>query len=193
MIALTRRSMLQSSAAVGFMACAPAIITTIKKEESVLSIVLRLIEKEQYPEDYHNPFLHQLSIVDNIWYYHGLREMDIQMNTALLTQYPNLFSPCDQVMDRLDWTIVTRALKTQYTLGLVQDLKAIAGLDAQEELLDILSEEFMVEFIHEKNRLANRGMVLCQYIPIQMVRAINPNTFQPYIGAKTRYAMKRIA
>ena len=33
------------------------------------------------------------------------------------------------------------------------------------------------------------GLFYCPYIPRQMVRAINPNTFQPKIGFKTRYGM----
>jgi hypothetical protein len=33
------------------------------------------------------------------------------------------------------------------------------------------------------------GMFYCPYVPLQMVRAINPNTFQPKIGFKTRYGM----
>jgi len=33
------------------------------------------------------------------------------------------------------------------------------------------------------------GMFYCPYVPLQMVRAINPNTFQPKIGFKTRYGL----
>ena len=33
------------------------------------------------------------------------------------------------------------------------------------------------------------GLFYCPYIPLQMVRAINPSTFQPKIGFKTRYGM----
>jgi len=33
------------------------------------------------------------------------------------------------------------------------------------------------------------GMFYCPYVPLQMVRAVNPNTFQPKIGFKTRYGM----
>lgn len=33
------------------------------------------------------------------------------------------------------------------------------------------------------------GMFYCPYVPLQMVRAIDPNTFQPKIGFKTRYGM----
>lgn len=33
------------------------------------------------------------------------------------------------------------------------------------------------------------GMFYCPYVPLQMVRAVDPNTFQPKIGFKTRYAL----
>ena len=33
------------------------------------------------------------------------------------------------------------------------------------------------------------GMFYCPYVPLQMVRAIDPGTFQPKVGFKTRYGM----
>lgn len=33
------------------------------------------------------------------------------------------------------------------------------------------------------------GMFYCPYVPLQMVRAIDPNTYQPKIGFKTRYGL----
>lgn len=33
------------------------------------------------------------------------------------------------------------------------------------------------------------GMFYCPYVPLQMVRAVDPNTFQPKIGFKTRYGL----
>jgi hypothetical protein len=33
------------------------------------------------------------------------------------------------------------------------------------------------------------GLFYCPYVPLQMVRAVDPNTFQPKIGFKTRYGM----
>jgi len=35
------------------------------------------------------------------------------------------------------------------------------------------------------------GMFYCPYVPLQMVRAVDQNTFQPKIGFKTRYGMVR--
>ncbi|NDD85016.1 ATP-binding protein, partial [bacterium] len=33
------------------------------------------------------------------------------------------------------------------------------------------------------------GLFYCPYVPLQMVRAVDPNNFQPKIGFKTRYGM----
>jgi hypothetical protein len=33
------------------------------------------------------------------------------------------------------------------------------------------------------------GLFYCPYVPLQMVRAINPDTFQPKVGFKTRYGL----
>jgi hypothetical protein len=33
------------------------------------------------------------------------------------------------------------------------------------------------------------GVFYCPYVPLQMLRSIDPNTFQPKIGFKTRYGM----
>jgi hypothetical protein len=72
-------------------------------------------------------------------------------------------------IDKTTVTAKTRALKAEYTLELAQDLKAVHGLDAETELSNILSH--------------------CPYVPLQMVRAVDPDSFQPKIGFKTRYGM----
>ena len=36
---------------------------------------------------------------------------------------------------------------------------------------------------------ADAGLFYCPYVPLQMVRAVGENTFQPKIGFKTRYGM----
>ena len=33
------------------------------------------------------------------------------------------------------------------------------------------------------------GIFYCPYVPLQKVRAVDPNTFQPKIGFKTRYGV----
>jgi hypothetical protein len=51
-----------------------------------------------------------------------------------------------------------------------------------------ISNDFVV--VGYKGSIAyDSGLFYCPYVPLQMVRAIDPNTFQPKIGFKTRYGM----
>lgn len=52
-------------------------------------------------------------------------------------------------------TAGSRALKAEYTLELAQDLKAIHGLDAEQELANILSTEILAEINREVIRTIN--------------------------------------
>ena len=42
---------------------------------------------------------------------------------------------------------------------------------------------------YKGNVAYDAGLFYCPYVPLQMVRAIDPNTYQPKIGFKTRYGM----
>jgi len=42
---------------------------------------------------------------------------------------------------------------------------------------------------YKGSNFADAGLFYCPYVPLQMVRAVDPNTFQPKIGFKTRYGM----
>ena len=50
----------------------------------------------------------------------------------------------------------SRALKAEYTMELAQDLKAVHGLDAEQELANILSTEILAEINREVVRQINR-------------------------------------
>jgi hypothetical protein len=50
----------------------------------------------------------------------------------------------------------SRALKAEYTMELAQDLKAVHGLDAEQELANILSTEILAEINREVVRSINR-------------------------------------
>jgi hypothetical protein len=52
-------------------------------------------------------------------------------------------------IDRTSVVAKTRALKSEYTMELVQDLKAVHGLDAEAELANILSTEILAEINRE--------------------------------------------
>ena len=60
-----------------------------------------------------------------------------------------LFNEMSFSIEKTSVTAKTRALKAEYTLELAQDLKAIHGLDAEQELANILSTEILAEINRE--------------------------------------------
>ena len=83
----------------------------------------------------------------------------------------NLFREMSFSIEKTSVTAKSRALKAEYTLELAQDLKAIHGLDAEQELANILSSEVLAEINREvvrrvysvakkgaQNNVANAGL-----------------------------------
>ena len=68
----------------------------------------------------------------------------------------NAFAQMSFSIDKTTVTAKSRALKAEYTVELAQDLKAIHGLDAEAELSNILSQEFMFEINREVVRTIYR-------------------------------------
>ncbi len=60
-----------------------------------------------------------------------------------------LFREMSFSIEKTAVTAESRALKAEYTLELAQDLKAIHGLDAEQELANILSSEILAEINRE--------------------------------------------
>ena len=60
-----------------------------------------------------------------------------------------LFREMSFSIEKTAVTAKSRALKAEYTLELAQDLKAIHGLDAEQELANILSSEILAEINRE--------------------------------------------
>ena len=58
-------------------------------------------------------------------------------------------------IEKVTVTALTRALKAEYTMELAQDLKAVHGLDAEQELANILSTEILAEINREVVRTIN--------------------------------------
>ena len=67
----------------------------------------------------------------------------------------NAFAEMAFSIEKVSVTAVTRALKAEYTMELAQDLKAIHGLDAEQELSNILSTEVLAEINREVVRQVN--------------------------------------
>jgi len=68
---------------------------------------------------------------------------------AMGTSGGQAFNEMSFSIDKTTVTAKSRALKAEYTVELAQDLKAIHGLDAEAELSNILSQEFMFEINRE--------------------------------------------
>jgi len=67
----------------------------------------------------------------------------------------SVFSEMGFTIQKATVTANTRALKAEYSLELAQDLKAIHGLDAEQELANILSTEILAEIDRETIRTIN--------------------------------------
>ena len=70
-------------------------------------------------------------------------------NSETLGEAGNLFREMSFSIEKTSVTAKTRALKAEYTLELAQDLKAIHGLDAEQELTNLLSSEILAEINRE--------------------------------------------
>ena len=62
-------------------------------------------------------------------------------------------------IEKVAVTAVSRALKAEYSMELAQDLKAVHGLDAEQELSNILSSEILTEINREVVRTINYSAV----------------------------------
>ena len=79
-----------------------------------------------------------------------------------------------------------RALKAQYSLELLKDLRAIHGLDAEAELANILSSEILAEI--------NREVVRTIYhtaVPGAQNNVATPGTFDLDVDSNGRWSVEK--
>jgi hypothetical protein len=81
-------------------------------------------------------------------YERGVRPIERQ-NAEILGSGSTLFNEMSFSIEKTAVTARTRALRSEYTLELAQDLKAVHGLDAEQELANILSSEILAEINRE--------------------------------------------
>ncbi len=81
---------------------------------------------------------------------------------------------------------VTRQLKSEYTMELAQDLKAVHGLDAESELANILSTEILAEI----NREVVRRITFAAKIGLQNISSTNA-AFNLKTQADGRWAVEK--
>lgn len=85
-------------------------------------------------------------------------------------------------------TAMSRAFKLEYTLEYAQNAK---GWMTEEDFKSMVVKELADEFRTEALKKDKENLDICPYIPIQMVRSVNADTFQPKIGFKTRYGLMK--
>ena len=81
-------------------------------------------------------------------YERGVKPMERE-DAEALGESGKLFREMSFSIEKTAVTAQSRALKAEYTLELAQDLKAIHGLDAEQELANILSSEILAEINRE--------------------------------------------
>jgi len=96
------------------------------------------------------------------------------------------FGEMGLAIEKVTVTAQTRALKAEYTIELAQDLKAIHGLDAENELASMLSTELLAEI----NREVVRTIYVCATAGAQDNTA-NPGTFDLDVDANGRWMVEK--
>ena len=117
--------------------------------------------------DGNNPALLNDSTAGTYEVAHGMSRENLEK----MGESDSLFREMSFSIEKTSVTAKSRALKAEYTLELAQDLKAIHGLDAEQELANILSSEVLAEINREvvrtvytvakkgaQNNVANAGI-----------------------------------
>ena len=122
----------------------------------------------------------------------------LALNKKIVEAHPSLF-PTERTMTAPTCKIngqgvstESKYMKAEYTLEFAQDLKGIYGLEAEEELRNILADQMALELYRLDDKLMDDGYGICPYIPVQMIRAIDPDTFQPKIRVLTQYGVMKL-
>jgi len=97
-----------------------------------------------------------------------------------------LFREMSFSIEKTSVTAQSRALKAEYTLELAQDLKAIHGLDAEQELANILSSEILAEINREVVRTVYRGAK-----PGAQANVANAGVFDLDVDSNGRWSVEK--
>ena len=107
-------------------------------------------------------------------------------NAETLGSNATLFNEMSFSIEKTSVQARTRALKAEYTLELAQDLKAIHGLDAEQELANLLSSEILAEI--------NREVVRTVYTiakPGAQNNVANPGIFDLDVDSNGRWSVEK--
>ena len=118
-------------------------------------------------------------------YDRGVKPM-AREDAEALGESSKLFREMSFSIEKTAVTAKSRALKAEYTLELAQDLKAIHGLDAEQELANILSSEILAEI--------NREVVRTVYTvakPGAQNNTANPGRFDLDVDSNGRWSVEK--
>lgn len=103
---------------------------------------------------------------------------------ALYAGYP--YAEMAFGIDSMDVSVSTRALKGRITTEVMQDLRSVHGLDAQQEIASILQTEITAEIDREiVARMITEAKTGAQ-------NCVNPGTFDFAVDADGRWSMEKI-
>ena len=97
----------------------------------------------------------------------------------------NQFAEMSFSIEKVSVVAKSRALKAEYTMELAQDLKAVHGLDAEQELANILSAEILAEINREVVRSIN------QTATIGAQQTASAGTFDLDVDANGRWSVEK--
>jgi len=97
----------------------------------------------------------------------------------------NQFKEMAFTIDKVAVSAKSRALKAEYTMELAQDLKAVHGLDAEQELANILSAEVLAEINREVVRTINSTAT------IGAQQTASAGTFDLDVDANGRWSVEK--
>lgn len=122
-------------------------------------------------------------------------DITIRLLELILKKAPDLFNEkyfmdgfCN-VINGKPVNCKTMALKTEYTMSICQNLKEKFKEDAEQILMDNVSDEIINEFRSYKEKFLDPNKDFCWLVPIQMIRAVRPDSFEPVIGFKTMFGV----
>ena len=111
--------------------------------------------------------------------------MNTSVGEAVGSTGGNIFNAMALTIEKKAVEAKTRALKAEYSVELVQDLKALHGLDAEQELINILSTEITAEI----NREVVRTIAVSAVPGAQAT--VNPGVFDMDQDAGGRWSVEK--
>lgn len=135
--------------------------------------------------------IRNLTSIDHLNNNHDEFSKLVYYNTRFIMEYPELFT---EATDKLVLPVVNSvAFKYSYSLEYAQDLKVTSNekdiaLFLENELFKNISKEIKIE----QDKLKNNNLKMVTFLPLNVIRVTNSESFQPMIAFKTRYAASEI-